>query len=181
MMGKVQPDRTWPMNLFYIISFFDHWQKFRDTSLHLSKINNATIYTFFPPLQPCISVETRLTEGEEKPLKILAARNVSFVESKTTCWCGSVCIFHWEKKICLCLVCACTAGWDSWVNNKYLKHSSVPHHRYPSPQDKGLNETICGCSVIGTLWVLFGFVISKSINGGGPIRNSKLQHGRKGR
>lgn len=29
MMGKVQADRTWPMNLFYIISSFDHWQKFR--------------------------------------------------------------------------------------------------------------------------------------------------------
>lgn len=42
MRTGARADKTWPMNLFYIIGFFDHWQKFRDGSVHLSKQTKAS-------------------------------------------------------------------------------------------------------------------------------------------
>lgn len=43
MRAGAGADKTWPMNLFYIIGFFDHWQKFRDGPVHLSKQTKASL------------------------------------------------------------------------------------------------------------------------------------------
>lgn len=42
MRAGARADKTWPMNLFYIIGSFDHWQKFRDGPVHLSKQTKAS-------------------------------------------------------------------------------------------------------------------------------------------
>lgn len=42
MRAGARADKTWPMNLFYIIGSFDRWQKFRDGPVHLSKQTKAS-------------------------------------------------------------------------------------------------------------------------------------------
>lgn len=51
MRAAARADKTWPMNLFYIIGSFDHWQKFRDGPVHLSKQTKASFLpkTFSTP------------------------------------------------------------------------------------------------------------------------------------
>lgn len=70
MRAGARADKTRPMNLFYIIGSFDHWQKFRDGSVHLSKQTKASSlpehspvpqHSNYPPAPSSNALHLRLT------------------------------------------------------------------------------------------------------------------------
>lgn len=88
MRAGAGADKTWPMNLFYIIGCFDHWQKFRDGPVHLSKQTKASSLPEHPPpphthlLHNTTTVHQPL-RSDTLPLRLALTRKQTAEKTKT--------------------------------------------------------------------------------------------------